>query len=121
MLTCMPTRFLAPTGAYPANATPWLESAPHNFHARRSPLIHTADAPINASTRVTGIHFVLSQPRRLNAKSFQSPYFYRASGLRQIAISALLRTSSTDARKFSQRSSADTALEIWLQLSAKHR
>ena len=46
------------------------------------------------------------------ANSFQSPYFYRASGLAQIAVSAVLRTSSADARKFSQRSTADTALEI---------
>ena len=57
MLTNMPTRFLAPTGAYPANATPWLESAPHPLDAPRSLLIHTADLPLNGSTQVTDIPF----------------------------------------------------------------
>jgi len=50
MLTCMPTRFLAPTSAHPANATPWLESAPHHRDACRSLLIHTADAPAELTT-----------------------------------------------------------------------
>jgi hypothetical protein len=50
MLTCMPTRFLAPTGAHPANATPWLESAPHNLDACRSLLIHTPDATAELTT-----------------------------------------------------------------------
>ena len=40
-----------------------------------------------------------SQPRQLTANSFQSPYLYRASGLLQIAVSALLRTSSLGARE----------------------
>jgi hypothetical protein len=42
MMTCMPTRFLSPTGAHPANATPWLESAPHNLDACRSLALHTS-------------------------------------------------------------------------------
>jgi hypothetical protein len=50
MLTCMPTRFLAPTGPHPANATPWLKSAPHNLDACCSLLIHTADAPAELTT-----------------------------------------------------------------------
>src|ERR1700688_294442 len=44
-------------------------------------------------------YFVPSQPRRLTANSIQSPYSYRASGLPQIAVSALLRTSSVGARE----------------------
>jgi hypothetical protein len=57
MLTCMPTRFPASPGAHPANATPWLESAPHNLDVRRSLLIHTADAPLNGPTELTAISF----------------------------------------------------------------
>jgi hypothetical protein len=44
-------------------------------------------------------YFVPSQQRRLTANSIQSPYSYRASGLPQIAVSALLRTSSIGARE----------------------
>jgi hypothetical protein len=43
--------------------------------------------------------FVPSQPRQLTANSIQSPYFYRASALLQIAVSALLRTDSVGARE----------------------
>jgi hypothetical protein len=57
MLTCMPTRFLASTGAHPANATPWLESAPHNLDACRSLPIHTAGAPLNGPAQVAAIPF----------------------------------------------------------------
>ena len=57
MLTNMPTRFLASTGAHPANATPWLESAPHNLDACRSLLIHTPDALLNAPTELITILF----------------------------------------------------------------
>jgi hypothetical protein len=57
MLTCMPTRLHASTGAHPANATPWLESASHNFDGRRSPLIPTADAPPNGPAELTAIPF----------------------------------------------------------------
>ena len=45
MPTCVPTRFLSPTGAHPANATPWLEPAPGDLDACVSPLTRTADAP----------------------------------------------------------------------------
>jgi hypothetical protein len=55
MLSCMPTRFLASTGAHPAYATPRLESAPHTFDASHSLLIHTADAPQKGSTELTAI------------------------------------------------------------------
>ncbi len=47
MLTFVPTRVLAPTGAHPVNATPWLEPAPYNLDARRSLLIHPANASLN--------------------------------------------------------------------------
>jgi len=77
-----------------------------------TPQAHPRTAPL----RLPPSHFVPSQPPQLTANSFQSPYFYRASGLAQIAVSALLRTSSADTRKFSQRSTADTALEIYHQL-----
>jgi hypothetical protein len=43
MPTCVPTRFLSPTGAHPANATPWLEPAPSDLDACVSPLTPTAD------------------------------------------------------------------------------
>jgi hypothetical protein len=57
MLTCMPTRFLASTGAHPANATPWLESVPHDLDACRSLAMHTPGAPLNGPAQVTGIPF----------------------------------------------------------------
>ena len=47
MPTCFPIRFLASTGGHPANANPWLESAPHDLHARRSLPIRTADLYLN--------------------------------------------------------------------------
>ena len=57
MLTCMPTRFLASTGAHPANAAPWLEPAPDTLDASRSLPPHTAAAPLNRSAKVTAIPF----------------------------------------------------------------
>jgi hypothetical protein len=57
MLTCMPTRFLASTGAHPANATLWLESASHNLDACPSLAMHAAGAPLNGPTHVTVIPF----------------------------------------------------------------
>ena len=57
MLTCMPTRLLESTGAHPANAAPWFESAPHNLDARPSLAMHTAGAPLNGPAQVTGIPF----------------------------------------------------------------
>ena len=45
MPTRVPTRFLSPTGAHPANATPWLEPAPGDLDACVRPLTRTADAP----------------------------------------------------------------------------
>jgi hypothetical protein len=53
MLTCMPTRPVASTSAHPANAAPWLESAPHHLDARRCLLSHTAHAPQKGSTQVS--------------------------------------------------------------------
>jgi hypothetical protein len=57
MLTCMPTRFLASTGAHPANAAPWLDSARHTLDARRNLFIHTADAPLTRPTQIIAIRF----------------------------------------------------------------
>jgi hypothetical protein len=55
MLTCTPTRSLASTGAHPANATPWLDLAPHNLDDCRSLAMHTASAPPNGPAQVTAI------------------------------------------------------------------
>jgi hypothetical protein len=57
MSTRMPTRFLASTGSRSANATPWLESAPHNLEACCSRPMHTAGAPLNGPAQVTAIPF----------------------------------------------------------------
>jgi hypothetical protein len=71
MLTCVPTRFLASTGAHPANATPWLESASHNLDAPRCRPIHTADAPLNGTAKLAAISFRVpsaawDQPQQLS-------------------------------------------------------
>jgi hypothetical protein len=57
MMTCMPTRFLAPTGAHLAKATPWPESAPHTLDAARSLPPRTATAPPNGSAKVIATPF----------------------------------------------------------------
>ncbi len=57
MPTCVPTRFLLPTGAHPANATPWLESAPHPRDTRRSLLIHPEDASLMEPAELIAIPF----------------------------------------------------------------
>jgi hypothetical protein len=57
MLTYMPTRFLASTGAHPAYATQWLESPPHDLDVCRSLLIHTPDAHLNVPTELPVIPF----------------------------------------------------------------
>ena len=57
MLTCVPTRVLAPTGAHPVNANPRLEPAPHNLDARRSLLVHTAEASLNGPAGLPAIPF----------------------------------------------------------------
>jgi hypothetical protein len=57
MPTCMPTRSLASTSAHSANATPWLESAPHHLDARRSLLSNTADAFLSQPAELTAIPF----------------------------------------------------------------
>jgi hypothetical protein len=53
--------------------------------------------PRGAPRKSPRLHFVPIQQHRLTENSFQSPYFYRASGLAQISVSALLRISSLDA------------------------
>jgi hypothetical protein len=57
MLTCMPTRSLAPTSAHSANATPWLESASHHLDAHPSLLIHPEDASLMGHAELTAIPF----------------------------------------------------------------
>jgi hypothetical protein len=57
MLTCMPNRFLESTGGHPANATPWLESAPHNLDAHCSLPTHPADAPMHGPAELVAISF----------------------------------------------------------------
>jgi hypothetical protein len=57
MATRMPIRFLASTGAHPANATPWLKSAPHNLDACRNLPLLTAGTPLNGPAQVTAIPF----------------------------------------------------------------
>jgi hypothetical protein len=73
MLTCMPTRFLASSGAHPANATPWLESAQHSIDARRSLLIPTADAPLNGPTELTVIPFRAQSAASAHSKQLSIP------------------------------------------------
>jgi hypothetical protein len=73
MLTCMLTRFLASPGAHPANATPWLESAQHNLDARRSLLIHTADAHLNVPTELTVIPFRAPSAASAHRKQLSIP------------------------------------------------
>lgn len=57
MLTCVPTRVLASTSGHPANATPWLESAPHNLDVRHSLPVHAADPPLNGLAGLPAILF----------------------------------------------------------------
>jgi hypothetical protein len=51
-------------------------------------------------------------PHRLSAKSIQSPYIHRVSGLAQIAVSTLLRLYVQAKGNLFTRSTLDTALEI---------
>jgi hypothetical protein len=73
MLTCMPTRFLASTGAHPAHATPWLESAPHNLDACRSLATYTASAPLNGPAQVTAIPFRAKSAASAHRKQLSIP------------------------------------------------
>lgn len=73
MLTSMPTRFLASTGANHAYATPWLESAKPNFDARRSLLIHTAGAPLNGRAQITAIPFRTQSAASAHRKQLSIP------------------------------------------------
>jgi hypothetical protein len=73
MPTCMPTRFLASTGAHPVNATPWLESAQHNLDGRRSLPMHTAGAPLNGPAQVTGIPFRAQSAALAHRKQLSIP------------------------------------------------
>ena len=57
MPTSMPTRSVAPTNAHSANATPWLESAPHPLDAHTDLLIHPEDASLMQPTELIAIPF----------------------------------------------------------------
>ena len=73
MPTRMPTQFLASTGAHPANATPWLESAPHNLDARRRLPLHTAGASLNGPAQVAAIPFCAQSAASLHRKQLSIP------------------------------------------------
>lgn len=73
MLTCMPTRLLASTGAHPANAIPWLESAPHDLDACRSLAMRTAGAPLNGPAQVTRIPFRAESAALAHRKQLSIP------------------------------------------------
>jgi len=73
MLTCMPTRLLESTGAHPANAAPWFESAPHNLDARPSPAMHTVGAPLNGLDQVTVIRFRAQSAASTHRKQLSIP------------------------------------------------
>jgi hypothetical protein len=78
---------MASSGSAPPRSTP-LPAQPYRTRTQEG-----------APRKSPKLHFVPIQQHRLTANSFQSPYFYRASGLAQIAVSALLRISSLDARQ----------------------
>ena len=106
------------TGAHLASAAPWLESAPHHLDARRSLPIHPADAPMHRPAELAAISFRARIGHVGHAAySLQSPYVYHASGLLQIAVSALLHTNSSATPELGPRSTADTALENWYSWS----
>jgi hypothetical protein len=71
--TRIPTRSLASTRAHPANATPWLESAPHNLDACRILPMHTAGAPLNGPAQVTGIPFRAQSAALAHRKQLSIP------------------------------------------------
>jgi hypothetical protein len=73
MPTCMPTRFLPLTGAYPANATPWLQSAPHNLDPCRRLPIHATGAPLNGPAQVTAIPFRAKSAASAHRKQHSNP------------------------------------------------
>ena len=73
MRTCRPTRFLASTRAHPANATPWLESPPHNLDASRSLAMATAGTPLNGPAQVTGIPFRAQPAASAHCKQLSIP------------------------------------------------
>jgi len=73
MLTNMPTRFLASTGAHPANATPWLESAPLNLDVCRCLALHSASAPPNGPAQVSPIPFRAQSAASAHRKQLSIP------------------------------------------------
>jgi hypothetical protein len=64
----------------PEHVLKYLARYTHRVDARRCLLSHTAHAPPRGSTLVSDTPLVPIQQHRLTANSFQSPYFYRASG-----------------------------------------
>jgi len=73
MLTCMPTRFLASTGAHPANATPWLESIPHALDVVCNLLLHSASPLPDQPTQLTTIRFRAPSAALAHPKQYSIP------------------------------------------------
>ncbi|WP_433975882.1 hypothetical protein [Tunturiibacter lichenicola] len=73
MPTRIPTRSLASPGVPPANATPWLESAPHDLDACHGLAMHTAGAPLNGPAQVTGIPFRAQSAALTHRKQLSIP------------------------------------------------
>jgi hypothetical protein len=119
MPTYMPTRLVATTDSHSAHVA-------HASNRLRTTLRLVAAIPCTppAHHRTSLLwspssDFVPSQPHQLLANSIQSPYIHRANGLLQIAVSTLLRTAASDQEKSCSRSTVDTALEIYRQLTRK--
>jgi len=118
-LSCTPTRFLPTTGAPPAYANPRLKSAPHDLDACCSIAMHTAKCsperphsgyllPVPCPISRIGSPRTAFNPHTLTALAAycKSPYPHRSA------------STASEQLKFSQRSTADTALEILHQLTA---
>ncbi len=89
-----------PLSLHPAKASRLLENSCYvGLGLHTSMGGPSGSAPLSQPAELTAIPFVPNRPRRLTTNSFQSPYSYRASGLAQIAVSALLRASSVQARE----------------------
>jgi len=73
-------------------------SAVHDRHQTAPPCLQQKREP--AQPERTVHHGVPGWPSQLPAGSIQSPYFHRASGLAQIAVSTMLRTTGIGKRKF---------------------
>jgi len=78
-----------------------------------TPQVHPRTAPL----RSPASHFVPSQPRQLTANSFQSPYFTALAAYCKSPYPHCSAPAASEQEKSSQRTTADTALEILRQLT----